>query len=143
MPYRFLDDAPTSDVGFIASGPTLAECFKAAAAATLEVMLANPESLQPRERHTFHVEGAGADLALLGLLEELIYHKDAHSLFLRISDVQVRKDHQRYIVEATAAGETIDPSRHRLAADVKAVTMHRLGIQQVRDGWEATVVLDI
>ena len=52
MSFQFLEDAPTADVGFVARGDTLAACFQAAADATLEVMLANPEALQPRERRT-------------------------------------------------------------------------------------------
>ena len=72
MPYRFLDDAPTADVGFVASGATLAECYRAATDATLETMLANPEALVALQQRAVHVEHEGLDLALLKLLEELI-----------------------------------------------------------------------
>ncbi len=143
MEYRFLEDAPTADVGFVASGKTLDECFQAAADATLEVMLANREALQLRERRGIHVENDLLDMALLNFLEELIYHKDAHGLFLRVSGVSVTHHDGRWRVEATAEGEAIDPARHQLSADVKAVTLHRLSVQQTDRGWEATVVLDI
>jgi protein archease len=143
VPYRFLEDAPTADVGFLASGRTLEDCLQSAADATLAVMLANPESLRPQTRRPLHVESDAVDLALLKLLEELIFFKDTESLFLRVRDVQTRHEAARWIVDATAEGETIDPSRHRLSADVKAVTLHRLKVQQTDGGWEATVVLDI
>jgi SHS2 domain-containing protein len=135
VPYRFLDDAPTADVGFVATGATLDECFQAAAAATLVVMLANPESVQPRLRRTWHVEADGVDLALLRFLEEFIFAKDADGIFLRAAT--------RWIVDATAEGEAIDPSRHLLSGDVKAVTLHRLNVRRADGGWQATVVLDI
>ena len=143
MAYRFLDDAPTADVGFVAAGATLDECFRAAADATLEVMLANPAVLQLRERRSVHVENDVLDMALLNFLEELIYYKDADGLFLRATSVQVVQRDGRWIVDGTVEGEAIDPSRHRLAADVKAVTLHRLKVQRVNGGWEATVVLDL
>lgn len=143
MPYRFLDDAPTADVGFTASGDTLDACFRAAADATLEAMLANPDGLRPRERRVVHVENDALDLALLNFLEELIYYKDAESLFLRASSLNVTQHAGRWIVDATVEGEMIDPVRHRLSADVKAVTVHRLKVQRVNGGWEATVVLDV
>ncbi len=143
MPYRLLDDAPTADVGFVAAGATLDECFQAAADATLEVMLANPAELQPRERRVVHVENDVLDMALLNFLEELVYYKDAEGLFLRVTGVQVVQSDGRWVVDSTVEGEAIDPSRHRLSADVKAVTVHRLGVRRVNGGWEATVVLDV
>ena len=143
MPYRLLDDAPTADVGFVATGDTLAACFSAAGDATLGVMLANPEALRPRERRTLHVESDTIDLALLKLLEELIYYKDAERLFLRITQVDARQRDGEWVVEAAAEGEPIDPARHQLSGDVKAVTLHRLMVARTAQGWEATVVLDV
>jgi SHS2 domain-containing protein len=130
-------------VGFVATGETLAACFRAAADATLEVMLANPDTLRPRERRTLHVESDAVDLALLKLLEELVYYKDAEHLFLRVTQVDARQHDGGWVVDAQAEGEPIDPSRHRLSGDVKAVTLHRLKVAQTTHGWEATVVLDI
>ncbi len=143
MPYRLLDDAPTADVGFVASGDTLDACFQAAADATLDVMLGNRDALEPRERHTFTVASESVDLALLKFLEELIFLKDAACLFLRVTHVRVVHRGERWCVDAVAEGETVDPARHLLAGDVKAVTMHRLGVRHTDAGWEATVVLDI
>lgn len=143
MPYRLLDDAPTADVGFVATGETLAACFRAAAEATLEIMLANPATLRARERRRLHVESDAVDLALLKLLEELIYYKDAERLFLRVTEVDAKQNDGTWVVEATAEGEPIDPSRHQLSGDVKAVTLHQLKVAQTPRGWEATVVLDV
>ena len=143
MPYRFLDDAPTADVGFVASGATLAECYRAAADAALETMLANPEALIERQQRPVHVQHEGLDLALLKLLEELIYYKDAERLFLRVTALEVTRRGACWIIDGTLAGEPIDPSRHHLSGDVKAVTMHRLKVEPRNEGWEATVVLDV
>ena len=89
------------------------------------------------------MESDAVDLALLKLLEELIYYKDAEQLFLRVTDVDARQRDGEWVVEAAAEGEPIDPARHRLSGDVKAVTMHRLKVAQTERGWEATVVLDV
>ncbi|MFI5395711.1 MAG: archease [Candidatus Binatia bacterium] len=143
MSYRFLEEAFTADVGFIACGATREECFMAAAEATLEVMLANVAALQLRERRGLHVEHEALDLALLKFLEELIYHKDAEGLLLRPTSVRITQQAGHWVVDATLEGESIDPTRHELSADVKAVTLHRLKVQQTNGGWEATVVLDV
>lgn len=143
MPYRFLEDQFTADIGFVASGRTLDECFAAAAEATLEVMLANPQSLRPRERRTAHVESESLDLALLRFLEEMVYYKDTEQLLLRPSGVVVAQRDGRWVVDGSLEGEPIDASCHELCADVKAVTLHRLEVRRTNGGWEATVVLDV
>lgn len=143
MPYRFLEDAFTADTGFVASGTTLEECFTAAADATLHVMLDNVAALQLREQRQVRVEDDALDLVLLRFLEELVYHKDAERMLLRPTSVQVMRRGQRWSVDAVLQGECIDPARHELSADVKAVTLHQLSVRQTDAGWEATVVLDI
>jgi SHS2 domain-containing protein len=44
---------------------------------------------------------------------------------------------------ADARGETINPDKHDLIVDVKAVTLHRFKVERTARGWEALVVLDI
>lgn len=46
-------------------------------------------------------------------------------------------------VSAELAGEPIDPGRHELVADVKAVTLYDLRVEQTPEGWRARVTLDI
>ncbi len=46
-------------------------------------------------------------------------------------------------VEAFLAGETLDPGRHHMRADVKAVTFHRFRLEKTNGGWEALLILDI
>jgi SHS2 domain-containing protein len=140
--YRFRDDVPTADVGFVASGASLGECFRSAADATLATMLSNPDSLVLRERFSVHVEDEALDLALVKLLEELVYHKDARSLFLKATEVTVGRA-QQWTIDAVLEGEAIDPTRHQLSNDVKAVTVHGLSVRETGAGWEARVVLDV
>lgn len=106
-------------------------------------MLANPEGLQARVQHEVRVDAEALDLALLRFLEELVYHKDAHRELLRARTVHVHRDGERWVVDATLEGEAIDPTRHALAGDVKAVTLHRLQVRRIEEGYEATVVLDV
>ena len=46
-------------------------------------------------------------------------------------------------LHATAIGEQLDPQRHQMRVDVKAVTLHRFRVEQTEQGWEAFVILDI
>lgn len=142
-PYAFLDDAPPADVGFAAWGRSLDECFRAAADATLATMLARPETLRRRQRREAHVEHEDLALALLRFLEEIVYHKDASGLLLAATSVRVERRDAVWRVDAVLEGEAIDPARHALANDVKAVTVHRLRVARTAEGWRAVVVLDV
>jgi SHS2 domain-containing protein len=64
-------------------------------------------------------------------------------LLLRVRDLRIEEAGPGYRLHADATGETIDPARHPLLADVKAVTLHRLVVERTPDGWHAIVVLDV
>lgn len=47
------------------------------------------------------------------------------------------------MLQASAWGEMLNPTRHRLEVAVKAVTLHRFQLEQTDQGWNALVVLDV
>jgi SHS2 domain-containing protein len=141
VPYEFLDDGVTSDVTFHAWGRSLEELFTAAADATLNVMVRSLDSVQPLETRCVSVEADALDLLLMRFLDELVYRKDVEELLLRATEVHV--DPGRNRVQAVLSGERIDPKRHELVADVKAVTLHDLRVERTETGWDAHVTLDV
>jgi len=141
--YRFRGDVAIADAAFDAWGATLEELFVAAADATTNTMVENLEAIEERQCRPIRLEEERADLLLFRLLEELIYFKDAEGLLLRVPATRIHRRESTLVLEAEARGEPIDPLRHRLQADVKAVTLHRLRVEQTPRGWEASVVLDI
>ena len=82
-------------------------------------------------------------MLLYALLQELVYFKDADQLLLRINEVRLTRSAEGYSLSAAAQGEKLDPKRHALSADVKAVTLHRFEVTETADGWRAFVILDI
>jgi SHS2 domain-containing protein len=141
--YRFRGDVAIADAAFEAWGATLEEVFVAAADATTNTMVQNLDAIEERQRRPIRLEEERADLLLFRFLGELIYLKDAERLLLRVPAAAIRRREGALVLEAEARGEPIDPLRHRLQADVKAVTLHRLRVEQTANGWEASVVLDI
>jgi SHS2 domain-containing protein len=143
MPYAYADDIAIADLAFRAWGPTLEDTFLAAAEATMHAMVEDLDTIAPRVQRTFELHEAQLDLLLLQFLQELLFYKDAQRLLLRVSAVQITTQEQGFVLQAQAAGEPLDPTRHALGADVKGVTLHRLQVIQTPTGWEATVVLDV
>ena len=142
-PYRYLEEIAMADVAFEAWGATKEETFLAAADATLNTMVEEIGTVAPRERRVFSLAADSLDLLLFELLQELVYHKDAGRLLLRVSDLRIEETGPGYRLRADASGETIDRGKHVLLADVKAVTLHRLSVEKTPSGWRAVVVLDV
>lgn len=143
MPYEFVEDGVTSDVTFRAWGDSLDELFTCAAEATMNAMVSSLDSIRPRTTVAFAVTDEQLDLLLMRFLEELIFHKDAERLLLRPKTVRIESGDGEYRANGELHGEEIEAERHDLVADVKAVTLHRLRVEQTERGWEAEATLDV
>lgn len=143
MPFNFLEEVATADIAFEAWGEDLEETFISAADATMNVMVEELNSIQPRERREIQLENDEMDLLLFDLLQELIYYKDSEKLMLRVHQARVKGDAKPYALEVIALGEKLDPERHHPRVDVKAVTLHHFRLEKTERGWKALVILDI
>jgi SHS2 domain-containing protein len=142
MPYEYVEDQAIADVAFIARAPSLEGLLKTAADATMNVMVDDLGTIERKTEKIVEAQAEAEDLLLVNFLQELIYHKDADRLLLRAEEVSVARG-GRLSLRARCGGERIDPARHELNVDVKAVTLHKLKVEQTPAGWEAFVVLDI
>lgn len=143
MPYEYLEDIAIADVAFRAWSENLEGLFVSAAEATLNIMVEHPESVREETRREIRLSADSIEMLLFELLQDLIFWKDAEQLLLRVSDPVISGSEGAYSVSCLGRGEVMDPGRHQLLVDVKAVTLHRFLVRPTPDGWEATVVLDI
>jgi SHS2 domain-containing protein len=143
MPYEFVDELTVADIAFRAWGHDVEETFVAAADAVMNAMVEDLEAIQPQDTRILNVEHEALDLLLFNFLQELVYYKDAEQLLLRVQQLSIADNRQPYTLQATAVGERIDPNRHHMRVDVKAVTLHHFALTQTEGGWGATVILDI
>jgi SHS2 domain-containing protein len=138
-----MEDVAIADVAFEAWGETREEMFSAAASALLNVMVAEPGSVADLEEVEIELENRCLDLLLFDLLNEILFYKDSRLLLLRVKSAEVSSSEETYILHAVLSGERIDPARHPLSVDVKAVTLHRFKVEETAEGWHSEVVLDI
>ena len=143
MPYRYRDDVALADVAFEAWGASVEEVFTAAADATMNVMVEDLGTIGQMIELPIELEHDQLDLLLFSFLNELVFFKDARQLLLRVQSLSVRKTNSNFILKGVVYGESLDPQRHPLNVDVKAVTLHRFSLKQTDAGWEAFVILDI
>jgi SHS2 domain-containing protein len=143
MPYRYLDNIAIADAAFEAWGGSLENMLIAASDATLNIMVGDLAAIRPREFRHFRVLDPEIDMLLFQLLQEIVYYKDAEQLLLRIRTVRVEQSEHGWAAYIEAAGEQIDPQRHDLVVDIKAITLHNLSVRQTSEGWTATVTVDV
>ena len=143
MPFEYRGDIANADIAFNAWGRTLEEVFKAAAEATMKVMVEDLTAVRPVETVEVKLDHSEEEMLLFDFLNELLFYKDARRLILLPAQLTITKVGKAITLQATLQGEEIDSSRHRLNTDVKAVTMLRFSVAPVPEGWRATVVLDV
>jgi len=89
----------------------------------------------PHLTHEVEVEADEPDLLLVEWLSELVYLAETEQFVPeRIASLELGDGRLR----ATVEGHRGEPSQL-----VKAITLHRLELRQLDDGWRARVVLDV
>lgn len=133
-----------ADIAFEAVGDSPSELFVAAAQAVMEI-LADPTTVSTTWHRTIDQEDEELGDLLFDWLSEMVYLKDAEGVVFNRVTAAVHHDPARrcWHLHGEFVGETIDPKRHVLRSDVKAVTKHQYEIHEGGGEWKARVVLDI
>ncbi|HVP29839.1 MAG TPA: archease [Myxococcota bacterium] len=139
--FEFVEGA-TSDLAFVARGPSLEALFAAAGDALLAATVEDPSLLATRDERAVDLEEPDVELLLLRFLNELVWLRDAKGLLLRVSGIHVEAGPPARL-SATLVGEPLSPHRHALATDVKGATAHGLRIEEGPEGFVAHVTLDV
>jgi SHS2 domain-containing protein len=137
LPFRLLEHP--SDIGLEVRGATAAEVFSNAARGLMHII---GESLQVREAEQRTVAISASDLPQLFVrwLSEILFLYDGERFLTAGAAVELIGETG---LKAVVLGEPLDPQRHHVMLDVKAVTYHQLLIERRGDGWYARVVFDI
>ena len=137
MPYETFEH--TADLGLRIRADDLNTLFADAARGLFSIIVTDLDSIRPSESVSIAVEGDVSDLLLFDWLNELLYIYDVRRLLLCRFEVEFSPSG----LVATAQGEPIDPARHALDHEVKAITYHGLKLEQQGGRWLAEVIVDI
>ncbi len=129
----------TADAGFTVTAPDR-ETLYARAAWGLFSILTDVPRVAPRDSRTIRLEADDPAALMVKWLSELNFiHITEHVLFRRF---EVRLPGPGRL-EAEVSGEPIDPGRHTVYTEVKAVTYHGMEIEQRGESWRAVVIVDL
>ena len=129
----------TADLGLRVRAESLPQLMADAGRGLFAMVVEDLDAVRPVASRDFEVPGKDLTYLLFDWLNELLYVCDTERLAFSQFDVQMTDDG----LAATAHGEPLDPNRHHLTHEIKAITYHGLRVEETSDGWLAEVIVDI
>jgi SHS2 domain-containing protein len=129
----------TADLGLRIRAANVEELFVEAGRALFSVIVEDLNTVHERECIAFELSSDSLEFLLFDWLKELLYRFDGEHLVFGRFEAHVDATGLR----GRAWGEPLDPERHRLLHEVKAITYHGLRVEQSGGGWLAEVIVDI
>jgi SHS2 domain-containing protein len=129
----------TADLGLRVTAADLPTLFAEAGTGLASMIVANLDVVRLVEQQTIDLQGTERDYLVFDWLSELLYLYETQHLVLRAFEVQLTDSG----LSAVARGEKLDPDRHVLDHEVKAITYHQLKLEQTNGGWLLEVIVDI
>lgn len=143
MSYELIEH--TADVGLRVRAADLDTLFAEAGAGLVALIVPNAaETSQPSpdaEPLTIELASDSLPALMCDWLNELVFLFETRQLVFDGFEVTV--DAQRCALNARAAGQPLDPARHKLGYEIKAVTYHQLRVEPENNAWIAEVIVDI
>jgi SHS2 domain-containing protein len=133
-PYRILDHE--ADIGFEVYGKDEAELF-VNAATTLFSLITDLDRVETKLKREVTV--SDGEVLLVVFLNELLYVWDVERFIPKKLSVLVKNR----TLHADLEGEILDPERHSVRKEIKAVTYHKFAVQEDQGAFRARVYLDI
>jgi SHS2 domain-containing protein len=132
---QFQEIEPTADWAFRAHGRDLAQLFANAARGMFELQ-GSTGSGETSVARAVAVSGADRETLLVNWLNELLYLQEAqHETYSRFEILEISDTH----LEARVYGQPYRPEGKM----IKAATFNDLMVRQSKNGWEATIVVDV
>ncbi|KYH40129.1 MAG: hypothetical protein AYL33_006520 [Candidatus Bathyarchaeota archaeon B63] len=139
--FKYLEH--TADIYVEAYGRDLAEAFENAASALFETMT-NIDDVEPKAEESVEVEAEDKHALLYSWLEEILVRFELNNrLYSKFKIDEIIKTGLGYRLKARIYGEEFDESKHIQKVGVKAVTYHRMEINESPGRVTVKFILDI
>ena len=136
----------TADLGLKVWGRNPRELLEEAASGLVAQMF-NPALVLEKEKREISLEAESVEELLFQWLKEIIFLAEQEGiLFCRF---QIEKDNfsirnaKTAKIQASLFGEKVDPARHDICIEIKAVTRHGLYVRKNGPWWEANILFDV
>lgn len=134
--YEILDH--TADIGIKVKGESLPAVMEKTILAQRDLMAGNMQVGSDEERE-FIIDEDDAEIALVSILEEILYLFEHQKFAVSRCSVSVQKNKYRVQMK----GSLYNPSKVKDGTEIKAVTYHQLKVKKEDDTWIVQVIFDI
>lgn len=135
--YRLMDH--TADLGMEVFGRDPWELYTNAADALYDILVQGPTA-RDCEQRSFTIGGADRADLMVNWLRELLFLWNGRQQV--VHRVAIEALSETYL-EAKAMTLDYDPDRHHILREIKAVTYHRVAVEQCKSAWRAQIYFDV
>lgn len=123
--YEIIDH--TADIGVKAYGKNLSEAFENAAKAMFDIITDNSK-IKSQGEYKIDLKADNFEQLLVDFLSELLFIFETEHIV--ISKTIVELELEKVKLNAKIFGEEFDKSKHKMGAEIKAVTYHMLEVKK-------------
>ena len=138
MLFRSLIDH-TADVGVKAYGKSVSEAFENAAKGMFDIITDKSE-IENTGQYNIELEAPDLEQLLVDWLSDLLFLNSAKNLVFGFIKVEI--DEKKSKLTAKVFGEKFNLSKHKIGAEIKAVTYHMLEVKKKKP-YHVQVLFDI
>ena len=127
----------TADVCIKAYGKTISEAFEHAAVGMFDIITDNSK-IDSVGQYDIQLDAPDLEQLLVDWLSELLFLNGAKNLVFGIFNITISDNH----LSAKVFGEEFDTTKHKIGAEIKAVTYHMLELKK-SEPYHVQVLFDI
>ena len=135
--YRLLDH--TADLGIEIFGADLPGLFTNAGMALFDLLVQGPRTGR-RRNHDLYIQGQDLADLMVNWLRELLFLWNGYQRLVIGISVGVLSPS---VLDAAVDTVGYRPGRHEVLREIKAVTYHRIAVEEKGAGWQAAVFFDL
>lgn len=142
MPFALLPH--TADLGVRVVAKSLPELFVEAGLSVVALMVEERDKILKKEERSLELRDDTLEWLFHDFLTGiLLLIQEERFLPGELSVERIEKEEGGWVLVSKIRGEPLDPSRHRLFRDIKAITYHRFSLRELPGNWELVYYVDI
>ena len=137
MQYKLIDH--TADFGIEVKGTDQNNLYVNAALAMFD-LITNTSTLVGKSDSSLNVQGSDMCDLMINWLRELLYLWNGEKMLLKVADIHSISEKK---LSATITYDLFEPDIHEIKNEIKAVTYHKIKVEQKSEYWISNIIFDV
>lgn len=140
--FKVLEDDATADIAYLAYGKSLEEMYENAALGLFS-LITDIQNVEKRQVDFITIEAEDREALLIDFLNDLLYKWDVEKVLFSNFSCELNEEEESLKLTAECRGEAFDKEKHKIKAEVKAVTYFGMEIKEKDGIWETKITPDV